>query len=419
MEFKFSINRAAKGSEHVQKTTISSEILSKINDFLNYKTSDFGNTLKFVSSYETNPLVFTVVNKIATNAATLPKKVVNSEEEEVSNSKIEVILDNPNNYQNRIEFEQEVIEFLALSGNSFIRVIKGIGAGYTLEVLESQNTKILIDKFGGLAGYRYTNNVGKITDYPLEEVIHIKLASSLTGTEENKYWGLTPLKSLWKVVQASDDLLTARGVIWKNKGTIGIVTNKSEVPMLPKERKRVQEQFNHDTGGAHKANRMHVSPNNLGFIQTGMSPSDLKLLEGNVDNLRIISGAYKLPSVLCNDNDNSTYNNMLESKIDAYLDAYIPIANKVDQKLSKELSKLLKVDEKIIVDITRIEVLKSTTNEVANRLNNLPTNVASRVMETLTLDEARNIIGLESTENGNTLLGGSNNKNSKDENENK
>jgi HK97 family phage portal protein len=408
MEFKFSINKNRSGSQHVQKSGVPSELLNKIQSLLNYNTLDYGNTLKFVSSYESNPLVFTVVNKVASNAAELPKKVVNKNGEEVSNSKVEEILNNPNEDQSRGEFEQQINEFLLLSGNSFVRVIPGIGAGHTLVVLESQNTAVIIDKFGDVLHYRYTNNVGKIEDIPKEEVIHIRLSSSLSTDKESKYWGLSPLCPMWKVVTASDDLFTARGVTWKNRGKIGIITNKSEVPLLPKERDRIQKEYDEDTGGAHNANGIHVSTNNLEFIKTGASVGDLKLLEGNTDNMRIISAGYKMPSVLFNDTDNSTYNNLQEAKKDAYLDAYIPLSNRVDGKLSKELSKILKVDELVIVDITKIEVLKSSTNEVANRLNNLPNNVAARVMETLTLDEARDIVGLESTIDGDKLLRASN-----------
>jgi HK97 family phage portal protein len=407
MELKFSIKRNRKGSEHVQKSGITSEVLAKLQDYLQYNTSDFGDTKRFVCSYDSNPLVFIVANKVASNAAALPKKVVNKEGEEISNSKIEEVLKNPNEDQNRGEFEQQVNEFVLLAGNSFIRVIPGIGAGITLKVLESQNVTILIDKFGEVVGYKYVNNMGKIEDIPKEEVIHIRMSSSLKTDRESKYWGLSPLSPMWKVVSASDDLFTARSVLWKNRGKIGIVTNKSEVPMLPKERKRVQAEFDKDTGGAHNANGVHVSPNNLDFIKTGASVGDLKLLEGNTDNMRVISAGYKMPSVLFNDTDNSTYNNLQEAKKDAYLDAYIPLSERVNNKLSEELSKILKVEERIVVDITRIEVLKSTTNEVANRLNNLPTNVAARVMETLTLDEAREIVGLDSTADGDKLLGSS------------
>jgi phage portal protein BeeE len=141
-----------------------------------------------------------------------------------------------------------------------------------------------------------------------------------------------------------------------------------------------------------------------------MSPQDLQLLEGNIDNLRMISASYKTSSILYNDVANSTYNNVLESKRDAYTDAYIPLDEKVNEKLGPWLSDILGVEETIVVDTTRIEVLKLTTNEVANRLNNLPTNVAARVMEAVTINESRDLIGLDTIDKGEEMLGKSNNK---------
>lgn len=407
MEFKFSFNR--KGSQHVQQSNWSQNVANEFYDFINFRPRDYGNTLRYITSYNKNPLVYTVVNKIASSATGLPTKVVNDNKEEVKTSKIDMVLNNPNEDQSRGEFFQNIYEYLLLSGNGFIRNISGIGAGNTLKVLESQNVTINIDSRGDLLGYTYRNNMGKNETLKPEEVLHVKLNSSLVTDRDTKYWGTSPLNAMWQVVTSSNDLFTARSVLWKNKGVIGMITNNADTPLLPKERDAIQDKFNEQTGGAEKANSMHVSTNKLAYIQTGMSPGDLKLLEGNIDNLRIISAGYRLPSVVVGDVENSTYNNVLESKKEAYTEAYIPVANRVNEKLSAWLSDILKVKETIIIDITRIEVLKTTTHEVSNRLNNLPTNVAARVMETMTVDEVRDMVGLEETkQDGDQLLGAAN-----------
>lgn len=411
MEFKLSISNPfkvqRKGSYHVLPDKWSKRVLADIYDFLHFRQRDYGNTAKYIKSYERNGLVYIVVNKLATNSAHLPRKVVDKNGKEISNSKIMEVLEKPNDYQSKTEFYQLIDEYLATTGNAFIKKLDGIGLGTELEVLNPTYVRILINSIGEVVGYEYVDNVGKKHKYTTDEVLHIRLSNKLTTERENKYWGLSPLSSLWNVVESSNDLFTARASIWKNKGIIGVLTNKSDLPMLPKERKDMQDKFDKDTGGADKANGMYVTAANVGFVQTSMSPADLKLLEGNIDNLRTLSSGYKLPSVLFNDVENSTYNNVLESKKDAYTDAYIPLANKVDEKLSKWLSDALGVEEIIVVDVTKIEVLKLTTNEVANSLNNLPTNVAARVMEAMTEREARELIGLEG---GSTVtLGKSNN----------
>jgi HK97 family phage portal protein len=346
-----------------------------------------------------------VVNNLASNSATLPRSYQDEDGEVIDNSEIERLLNKPNNYQSRIEFLQTVNEYLALSGNAFIRHIEGVGAGNDIEVLDSAKVRILLDSSGQVSGYDYIDNMGKRRSYDNETVLHIKMSSNLDTERDLKFWGLSPLRALWTIVESSNDLFTARASIWKNKGIIGIITNKSDVPLLPKERQQLQDKFDQDIGGADKANKAHVTSGDLSFIQTGMSPSDLKLLEGNIDNLRMISSGYKIPSVIFNDVENSTYNNVLESKRGAYTDAYIPLANKVDEKLSVWLSEKLGVEEFIVIDVSRIEVLKLTTNDVANRLNEMSPQLQNRVVGQMSSEEVRGLIGLIDLANGEEVIG--------------
>jgi len=104
-----------------------------------------------------------------------------------------------------------------------------------------------------------------------------------------------------------------------------------------------------------------------------------------------------MPSVLFNDNETSTYNNVETAKRTAYLDVYIPLANKVDKELSKWLSDLLGVEEKVVVDLTSIEEIKASTNELAMALHSVPVNVLPRVIENLTQDEIRSVVNLDAT----------------------
>jgi len=396
-------------SKHVQSANYN-KAYKEILEYLQFGGSTYGNTRKFVNSYESNALVYMVVNKISTTSAAIDRIAVDEKGEEIKNSEILALLENPNSYQGYDELTEKTNEQLLLAGNAFLLHIEGIGAGNELEVLESANVTILLDNFGDVVGYEYTNNVGKRIKYDTEEVLHIKMSNSSAEGKEWKYWGISPLSALWSIVDASNDLFTALRSLWKNKGIIGLLTNRSDNLMLEDERLKVQSIFDKNTGGPEKANGINVTTANVDFVQTGMSAGDLKLLEGNVENLRMISAAYKMNSTLFNDAAGSTFNNVAEAKVEAYTDVYIPLANKVNKKISKWLSIRLKVNENIILDISTVEVLKSTTNPVANKLNNLPPTVANRILEVMTFDEARDIVGLEPTTDGKQLLGKSNGK---------
>jgi hypothetical protein len=101
-----------------------------------------------------------------------------------------------------------------------------------------------------------------------------------------------------------------------------------------------------------------------------------------------------MPSVLFNDNETSTYNNVSEAKQTAYSDVYIPLGKKVDKALSQFLNGKLKVNEKIVIDVTSIEVLKATTNELAQALSSLSPLLANKVLEAMTENEIREVVDL-------------------------
>lgn len=394
MEFKFSINKSRSGSTHVLRDGISNRVWSDVLDFLQFRNGDFGSTRKYIDTYSRNGLVYMVVNKVASNTAALPREYQDLKGEPITNSEIEKVMSKPNSYQSEIEFRQTIDEYILLSGNTFIVFIEGVGMGQEMEVLDSANVKIIIDNSGDIVRYDYINNMGMQVSYEKENVLHIKLSNNLKIDKELKYWGLSPLKPMWQVIEASNDLFTARGAIWKNKGYAGILTNKSDTPLLKKEREELQREFSQEIGGAVNANGVKVSSGDLSYLQLGMSPGDLQLLEGNTDNLRMISSSYDMPSVLFNDMASSTYNNVVEAKRSAYTDAYIPLDKKINEKLSPWLSEKLGVEEVIVVDISRIEVLKLTTNEVANRLNEMSPQTQTRVLANMTQNEVRDLVSL-------------------------
>jgi phage portal protein BeeE len=173
--------------------------------------------------------------------------------------------------------------------------------------------------------------------------------------------------------------------------------------MLTSERERMQEEFDSEVGGADKFNKVKISTTDLNYINLGMSPTDLKLLDGITSSMRIISSLYGMPSVLFNDTSNSSYNNYSTAVEISYSDVYIPLANKVNEKLSIFLSDKLSVDETIIIDLKRVEGAKATTNEIAQTLNTLSPLLANNIIENMTPNEIRDIVGLTNVEGGNVI----------------
>ena len=174
--------------------------------------------------------------------------------------------------------------------------------------------------------------------------------------------------------------------------------------MLKKDRDILQNQFDSEVGGADKFNKIKISNTDLNYIQTGMSPTDLKLLEGIMSSLRLLCSAYGMPSVLFNDNEKSTFNNVSEARKTANIDVYIPLAKKVLKSTTMFLNERLGSDENITIDITSIEELKASTNKVLQAINSMPNNVAQLFVNTMTVDELRALGYLKSISNDTLIL---------------
>ena len=365
-------------------------ILNGVLDYLVGKKS-FN---EYVKAYGDNPLVYMIIKKIAFSTASIKRIAVNEKGDSIANSKILEFLENPNDDQGMIDLFEEINEYLSSTGNCFLRWVEGIGLGAEMVTLPIDSVEIICSNSGLLLGYKYTNPNGTVIDIPIEDMLHIK--SSNIVTPDTKL-GLSPLQAGWIVVQSSSEKLNADASIFKNRGIVGLLTNDTDVPMLDKEQTKLQDSFQESAGGSDKYNKIKVTNTRLRFLQTGMSPTDLKLLEGILSSLRILCGLYGIPSQLFNDNESSTYNNVSEAKRTAFTDVYIPLGNKVDKQLSLFLSGKLKVSETIVIDLTSIEVLKATTNELAQKLNSLNPLLVSTVMAELSHEEVRSVIDLIGT----------------------
>tara|TARA_R110002126_G_scaffold93089_5_gene220749 strand:+ start:136 stop:1416 length:1281 start_codon:yes stop_codon:yes gene_type:complete len=379
-----------------------------IDTYFSWILGKSGAFRKYTKAYGENPLVFMVVNKIAKTSASIKRVILLEDGSTTDKGQILDLLSMPNVEDDEVEFRTKINEYILLTGNSFIRMIRGEGMGLELEVLITQKVTIVCNKIGDIVRYDYTMFDGNTIQYEPETILHIKTSNVVNVDGTASKYGLSPLQSAWIVVASAMEKLKADASIFKSRGIVGILTSDGDTPMLDPERQRLQGEFDKDTGGADKFNSIHITSSKLRFLQTGMSPTDLKLLEGILSSLRLICGVYGMPSVLFNDNESSTYNNVAEAKTTAYNDVYIPLAEKIDNELSKWLGNLLGFDEKMVIDKKSIDVLKASTNEVSQSLSNVPPTVANRAIEAMTIDETReHILGLGSTSNGGGELMGS------------
>ena len=374
---------------------LNGDFFYNVGDYLNYGTAmDSFKSRMFTKEYGNNPIVNMVLNKIQQKASDLPKAYTNVEGEELTTSQLEKFLERPNKNQNLNELLAESILYFCSTGNIFFEWVQGIGLGMELSVLSTSMMEVKVNvKTGEISEYVYTPPFGSSRVIDVENILHVKTSNVVDVNDVGSLYGLSPLQALWIIIQSSNEKFKAEASIFKNRGIIGVLSSQdANIPMLKGEKDELQKSFNSEIGGATKYNGVKVSRSNLKYIQLGMSPTDLKLMDGKMSDLRLISAAFGLSSVLFNDMDGSTFNNVDAAKKSAYQDCYIPLANTIHSKLSKFISDKLGIDEHIKVDVTQIEVLKSTTNENTQALNTMTPVVANAVISSLSVDERRALL---------------------------
>ena len=100
-----------KKSNNAVKSAVNSitsvDSFRELKDFFTWGNN--GKNIKsFLNSYANNPLVYMVVNKISQTTAAMPRIVIDSKGNEVNESKLKALIENPNSEQSKIEFNEEV-----------------------------------------------------------------------------------------------------------------------------------------------------------------------------------------------------------------------------------------------------------------------------------------------------------------------
>tara|TARA_R110000803_G_scaffold104975_2_gene173199 strand:+ start:157 stop:1338 length:1182 start_codon:yes stop_codon:yes gene_type:complete len=383
--FQNAINK--KSDTTIQLQSSSTETLKVIGDFFSFGKGQ-SNADQFIKAFGENPLVYMIINKIAFTSASIDRIAFDKSGNQIENSKLLELINNPNGSQGRIELLETINQQINITGNAYIRYSKE-GLYQELKVLPSNKIEVSVDSLGEVIGYVQTRIDGSELPIPADEVLHIKTSNVVNIDGTSGYYGLSPLQAAWMVVKSSEEIFSAEASIFKNRGIIGILTNETDVPMLPREREGLQQQFDSEMGGADQYNKIKISNTKLKYIQTGMSPTDLKLLDGILNKMRLLCSVFGLNSVLFNDQVSSTFNNNEQAVKSAFIDVYIPLANKIDRELSRFLSPLLGVDEFINIDIASVDVLKSINKEHTDAI------LAQLLAGVIDESEARDVLGYD------------------------
>ena len=351
-----------------QKATVPGGMINVNNPFADFGGLLVGRTLypelnqrKFVNDYINNSEVYAIIKRISKTVSTVPfyvykvkdKKALNRYTSmtknstttqdlakaelirvkaisEIADSPLNDLLEKPNPYQSLSEFIESVIGYKLICGNSYVWANRlESGKVQELVVLPPQYMAIISDgTINGVEGYSFTLVGWDFLD--AKDVIHLKYFNPYFDTNGNQLYGLSPLQAAYRTVQRSNDAKDTSVGMLQNQGPKGILYADESNNFGQEEAGKLKEDFYNQYGTKtqgqilQNAGKILIAGAKLGWVNMGLSPIDLQLLESEKVTLRELCNVYGVNSALFNDPDNKTYNNMKEAKKEMLTQVVLP-----------------------------------------------------------------------------------------------
>jgi HK97 family phage portal protein len=258
------------------------------------------------------PVVYACINMIADDIAKLPPHTIKRDSDDIwsvyENKALQSVLDQPNPYQNHIQFKQWWMTSKLSRGNTYVlKVRDGQGDITALYVLEPRYCRPLIAPDGSVwyqLSQDWLNGVTEVsTTVPASEIIHDRMNCMF-----HPLVGISPLFASGLAAQLGLSIENESTKFFKNGARPGgILTAPGQISQ--ETATRLKEYWDNNFTGA-KAGRIAVIGDDLKYQQLRMSSVDSQQVEQLkwLDNM--ICSTFKIPAYKVNVGAMPTHNNI-------------------------------------------------------------------------------------------------------------
>lgn len=272
-------------------------------------------------------------------------------------------------YEDKIKY----YSILYISGELFLYkdiLELGPNAGkINLHALNNQNVTVIIsDSFPQrVIGYKYFDQ-GIDTTFLPEEVIHVKYFNP-TITNGQQWRGLSPLQVLSKRLTRLNAGMDASVAQVQNGGVPGIVYEKSDYA-IETLGQRKNDFANYLRNSANKG-APYFAAGEMGYIELGLSLSDMNVAELQGIDFTKLCNVYKLPEVLLNNHKASTDNNVLAAEKRLYTNSILPNIHLFKEAIMQSILPSYNdgIRRTIEIDLSEIPALQADMKMQAEALN--------------------------------------------------
>lgn len=280
-------------------------------------------------------------------------------------------------FLNSISYEDKIKYYtiLYVTGEIFLykEILElGPNAGrVNLHLLNNQNVTVVIsDDFPQrVVGYKYFD-VGFDGTFTTDEIIHIKYFNP-TITNGQQWRGLSPLQVLTKRLSRLNAGMDASVAQVQNGGVPGIVYEKSDYAIETLGQRK--NDFSKYLQNASNKGAPYFAAGEMGYIELGLSLSDMAVTELQGIDFTKLCNAYRLPEVLLNNHKASTDNNMAWAEKRFYTNSILPNIYLFKEAILQSIAPMYMdtVKRTIEIDLSEIPALQEDMKQQAEALDKM------------------------------------------------
>ena len=287
-----------------------------------------------------NADVYSIVTDIAQRGSEAPidlykekksgtTKRIKSELTEIENHPVLDLLDKPNSYQTRQEFDEMIYLCLLIFGEVFIINVSGFDKPTDLHIFLPYD--IIID--GEMLRKPTWYRLNGLPDAKFEpkDVLHIKLPNIVESEKYLPDRGLAPLQSASMNLQKANAIEEAATYLSENKGAVGAAfVDEPDNDIEPSE---LESTWRKKAYGKGSEGRIMWSNSKLGFVSFVQTSQEMQIVDNGKYSTEQLCRVFHYPSILLS-NDSKTYDNYKTAVKQLLLQAVLPLQNRYYSKLN-------------------------------------------------------------------------------------
>ncbi len=358
---------------------------------------DYNNQIGFIrNGYQLSAAVYSIVKRIAKTAAMIapfrvyevtddklmkqyksylkvgsPEALFKAEQirkkalvEVPENNPLQYLLDNPNQTDDAGTFYETMIGFRLLTGNSYLHtptLDKGASAGMINEmyVLPSQFMAIITTFTYPKKVLGFELIINGVVLMKSEEVIHLKYPNYDYSVDGQELYGWSPLKSGARMLMRSNSAELSSTSMFDNGGPGVIIANKSmsSDDVGIEQAGKLKKQWKDEYAGNMNRGKMKLMAGDIDVHLLGLSPVDLDILNSEMFTFDQICNLYHCSSILFNNHESSTYNNVTQVMKDFITNAVLPEKYAIRDAFNRKITPLFnKNGKKYFIDCDLSEI---------------------------------------------------------------